>query len=78
MQNFSVRHEFAAKALCNLVVARSNLLRIFEVRQGAGPITPGPEKAQNGAEDVPGEVEMDSQGEGFVNIAKARFKVRSR
>ncbi|KAK7059173.1 mRNA cleavage and polyadenylation factor subunit [Paramarasmius palmivorus] len=75
--NTSTRHEIAARVLCNLVVARSNLLRIFEVREEPAPLPAVVDeeketkrKLKKGAEAVPGEVEMDRQGEGFVNIAK--------
>ena len=75
--NTTTRHEFAARALCNVVVARSSLLRIFEVREEPAPITPQIDdererrsRVRKGTEAVEGEVEMDEQGEGFVNIAK--------
>jgi cleavage and polyadenylation specificity factor subunit 1 len=75
--NASTRHEFAARALCNVVVARSSLLRIFEVREEPAPITPQIDderdrmsRVRRGTEAVEGEVEMDEQGEGFVSIAK--------
>jgi cleavage and polyadenylation specificity factor subunit 1 len=75
--NATARHEFAARALCNVVVARSNLLRIFEVREEPAPIATQAEddrerrsRIRRGTEAVEGEVEMDEQGEGFVNIAK--------
>ncbi|KAG6864394.1 hypothetical protein C0991_009920 [Blastosporella zonata] len=73
--NATTRHEFAARALCNVVIARSSLLRIFEVREE--PAVPQVDdererkKALKGAEAVEGEVEMDEHGEGFVNIAKS-------
>ena len=72
----SPRLEFVARALCNVVVARSNLLRIFEVREEPAPIpTPADDERERKAkarrgEPVEGELEMDQQGEGFVNIAK--------
>ncbi|KAG6812354.1 hypothetical protein H0H92_003254 [Tricholoma furcatifolium] len=73
--NATTRHEFAARALCNVVVARSNLLRIFELREEPAFFHVDDErerrKALKGAEAVEGEVEMDEQGEGFVNIAKS-------
>lgn len=75
--NATTRHELAAKALYNVVVARSSLLRIFEVREEPAPIPTQAEdererraKVRKGTEAVEGEVEMDEQGEGFVNIAK--------
>jgi len=61
-----------------VVVARSSLLRIFEVRQEPAPITPDIDdererrsRVRKGTDAVEGEVEMDEQGEGFVNIAKS-------
>ncbi|KAH0581631.1 hypothetical protein H2248_011332 [Termitomyces sp. 'cryptogamus'] len=73
--NATTRHEFAARALCNVVIARSSILRIFEVREE--PVVPQVDdererkKALKGTEAVEGEVAMDEQGEGFVNIAKS-------
>lgn len=61
--------------LCNLVLARSNLLRIFEVREEQAPF-PSPseegrdERVRKGTEAVEGEAEMDTGGDGFVNISK--------
>ncbi|GLB39375.1 putative CPSF A subunit region [Lyophyllum shimeji] len=73
--NATTRHEFAARALCNVVVARSNLLRIFELREEPAPLQVDDERERRSkarrAEAVEGEVEMDEQGEGFVNIAKS-------
>jgi cleavage and polyadenylation specificity factor subunit 1 len=75
--NAITRHEFTARAICNVVVARSSLLRIFEVREEPAPIMPQTDdererksRVRKGTEAVEGEVEMDEQGEGFVNIAK--------
>lgn len=75
--NPTIRHEFTARALCNVVVARSNLLRIFEVREELAPIHTHTDEererrssVRKGTEAVEGEVAMDGQGEGFVNIAK--------
>ncbi|TFK49248.1 hypothetical protein OE88DRAFT_1662681 [Heliocybe sulcata] len=77
--NPSARQEFAARALCNVVVARSNILRIFEVREEPAPVPEGVEdererrgKVRRGTEAVEGEVEMDEQGEGFVNMGAAK------
>lgn len=71
----SVRHAVASRVLFNLVVARSNLLRIFEVREHVVPISLEAEKererngkVRRGTEPVEGEVEMDESGEGFVNV----------
>ncbi|KAF5351191.1 hypothetical protein D9756_008185 [Leucocoprinus leucothites] len=74
----SVRHEIAARVLCNVVVARSNILRIFEVREEPAPVPTQTDdererkgKTRRGTEAVEGEVEMDEQGEGFVNISQS-------
>ena len=77
--NSSARHEFAARVLCNVVVARTNLIRIFEVREEPAPLPTQPEdererrmKERRGTEAVEGEVEMDRQGEGFVNMGSVK------
>ncbi|EPQ53745.1 hypothetical protein GLOTRDRAFT_107026 [Gloeophyllum trabeum ATCC 11539] len=77
--NATARQEFAARALCNVVVARSNILRIFEVREEPVPIPDNIEderekrgRVRRGTEAVEGEVEMDEQGEGFVNMGAAK------
>lgn len=77
--NSSARHEFAARALCNVVVARTNLIRIFEVREEPAPLPTQAEdererrmKERRGTEAVEGEVEMDRQGEGFVNMGSVK------
>jgi cleavage and polyadenylation specificity factor subunit 1 len=68
------------KVIANLVVARSNLLRIFEVREEAAPL-PSLEEVEGkanagtskvGTEAVEGEVEMDQEGEGFVSVAQVK------
>jgi len=76
----SVRHEVVARVLCNVVVARSNILRIFEVREEPAPVSTQSEdererkgKVRRGTEAVEGEVEMDEQGEGFVNISQVIY-----
>ncbi|KXN84455.1 Protein CFT1 [Leucoagaricus sp. SymC.cos] len=58
----SVRHEIAARVLCNVVVARSNILRIFEVREEPAPVPTQTDdererkgKARRGTEAVEGE-----------------------
>jgi len=67
------------KALYNVVVARSNLIRIFEVRQELAPISTQKEdererraSVRKGTEAVEGEVEMDASGEGFVNMGTVK------
>jgi cleavage and polyadenylation specificity factor subunit 1 len=76
----NIRHEIASRVLCNVVVARSNLLRIFEVREEPAPFPTQADdererkgKTRRGTEAVEGEVEMDEEGEGFVNIAKVIY-----
>ncbi|KAJ7164986.1 CPSF A subunit region-domain-containing protein [Mycena filopes] len=62
----------STRTLCNLVVARSNLLRIFEVCEEQAPFAShGEEQVRKGTEAVEGEVDMDMGGEGFVNISKS-------
>ncbi|KAG8954872.1 mRNA cleavage and polyadenylation factor subunit [Tulasnella sp. 424] len=68
------------KVIANLVVARSSLLRIFEVREEPAPLPTLQEaeaKTKSGAskpgtEAVEGEVEMDREGEGFVSMAQVK------
>ncbi|KIY51579.1 hypothetical protein FISHEDRAFT_56503 [Fistulina hepatica ATCC 64428] len=66
------RHEIPTRVLCNLVLARSNILRIFEVREEPPPINARTDdererraQIRRGTEAVEGEVEMDTAGEGF-------------
>jgi len=63
-----------------VVVARSNILRIFEVREEPAPVSTQNEdererkgKVRRGTGAVEGEVEMDEQGEGFVNISQVIY-----
>ncbi|KIO33745.1 hypothetical protein M407DRAFT_229600 [Tulasnella calospora MUT 4182] len=68
------------KVVANLVVARSSLLRIFEVREEPAPLPTLLEAeaktntgaSKPGTEAVEGEVEMDREGEGFVNMAQVK------
>lgn len=71
----SPRHAIASRALFNLVVARSNILRIFEVREYEAPSVAEKEaererngEVRRGTEAVEGEVAMDDGGEGYVNV----------
>ena len=71
--------EQAGKSLFNVVVARSSLLRIFEVREELAPISPAHDvererraSVRKGTEAVEGEVEMDVSGEGFVNMGAVK------
>ncbi|TFK85251.1 hypothetical protein K466DRAFT_197655 [Polyporus arcularius HHB13444] len=63
------------RALFNVVVARSSLLRIFEVREEPAPVSTQQDdekerhaRVRKGTEAVEGEVEMDGTGDGFVNV----------
>ncbi|EMD34631.1 hypothetical protein CERSUDRAFT_116804 [Gelatoporia subvermispora B] len=67
------------RALFNVVVARSSLLRIFEVREEPAPISSQKEdererraSVRKGTEAVEGEVEMDGSGEGFLNMGSVK------
>ena len=69
----------SSRLLKNLVVARSNHLRIYELRQEQWEPSLEAQYArekQGGTrpdtEAVEGEVEMDAEGEGFVNIGTVR------
>ena len=71
------------RALFNIVVARSNLLRVFEVCEEPVPISTQKDdererraSVRKGTEAVEGEVEMDASGEGFVNIGTVKVNVR--
>ena len=60
-------------ALCNLVVAQSNILRIYEIVEETG-LVGQPSSSRKWAESdvVEGEVGMDAQGEGFVNMGTVK------
>lgn len=69
----------SGSALYNLVVARANILRVFEVKDDPAPISSILEDerqrradVRRGTEAVEGEVEMDRQGEGFVNMGSVK------
>ncbi|KAJ7094010.1 CPSF A subunit region-domain-containing protein [Mycena belliarum] len=66
----------STRILCNLVLARSNLLRIFEVCEEQAPFASpleerGDGRFRQGVEALEGEVEMDGEGDGFINISKS-------
>ena len=72
------------QTLFNVVVARSNFLRIFEVREEAAPISSQRDEerertasVRKGTEAVEGEVEMDASGEGFVNMGSVKVNLRT-
>lgn len=58
------------RSIGNLVIARTNFLRVYEVQEDNLPMQAVMNGTQNrrDTEAVEGEVEMDAQGEGFVNI----------
>ncbi|KAH8992719.1 CPSF A subunit region-domain-containing protein [Lactarius akahatsu] len=66
-------------ALYNVVVARANILRVFEVTENPAPMSSHQDERNRrsdvlrGTEAVEGEVEMDGQGEGFVNMGSVKF-----
>lgn len=72
----------ALGVVTNVVVARQNLLRVFEVRVEAAPLPSQAQvladeqgKARRGTEAVEGEVEMDTGGEGFVSVGAVKVVV---
>jgi cleavage and polyadenylation specificity factor subunit 1 len=76
--------ETGPRVLSNVVVARSNLLRIFEVweqpRQISTLIEDERERradVRRGTEAVEGEVEMDEGGEGWVNMGSVKVNFES-
>ena len=74
----------AGRVLFNVVVARSSLLRIFEVREEPAPISAQEDEkdrrasVRKGTEAVEGEVEMDASGEGFVNMGTVKVNAGNR
>lgn len=67
------------RSLFNVVVARSNVLRIFEVVEELAPMDAQREEERErkaairkGTESVEGEVEMDTDGEGFINLGQIK------
>lgn len=74
----------SGRALFNVVVARSNFLRVFEVREEPTPISTQKDdererraSVRKGTEAVEGEVEMDASGEGFVNMGSVKVNAYS-
>jgi hypothetical protein len=70
---------FSRRSLFNVVVARSNVLRIFEVVEELAPMDTQREEererkavVRKGTESVEGEVEMDADGEGFINLGQIK------
>jgi hypothetical protein len=67
------------RSLFNVVVARSNVLRIFEAVEELAPMDAQREEERErkaairkGTESVEGEVEMDTDGEGFINLGQIK------
>ena len=67
------------RSLFNVVVARSNVLRIFEVVEELAPMDAQHEEERErkaairkGTESVEGEMEMDTDGEGFINLGQIK------
>lgn len=60
--------------MCNLVVACSSFLCVFEVVEQPAPVLQDEEQdrrsVQRGTEAVEGEVEMDKCGDDYINIAR--------
>ena len=68
--------------LVNVVTARSNLLRVYGIREHS-PISDHVEserdkraRVRKGTEAVEGEVEMDQSGEGWVNVGAVKVSAR--
>lgn len=60
-------------ALCNLAVAQSNVLKIYEIVEENGSVGQfSSSRRWMESEAVEGEVEMDTQGEGFVNMGTVK------
>ncbi|EIN09100.1 hypothetical protein PUNSTDRAFT_67240 [Punctularia strigosozonata HHB-11173 SS5] len=71
-------NDFVSRVLTNLVVARSHFLRVFEVWQELAPASSEVDherekraKVRKGTEAVEGEVAMDEDGEGFINVGQS-------
>ena len=71
--------QVTTRVLFNVVVARSNLLRVYEVREELAPISSQKDDererrstVRKGTEAVEGEVEMDASGEGYVNMGSVK------
>ena len=67
------------RTLFNVVVARSSLLRIFEVREEPAPVDAQREdekerraSVRKGTEPVEGEAQMDASGDGFMNVGMVK------
>ncbi|KAG8692927.1 mRNA cleavage and polyadenylation factor subunit, partial [Ceratobasidium sp. 395] len=63
------------RVICNIVVARNSYLRVFEVCEES--ITSPGNNEGSASEPVPGEMEMDAHGDGFINVTELRTAVRT-
>ncbi|KAG9087308.1 mRNA cleavage and polyadenylation factor subunit, partial [Ceratobasidium sp. UAMH 11750] len=63
------------RVLCNIVVARNSYLRVFEVCEESTLSSGNNEGSVS--EPVPGEMEMDAHGDGFINVTELRAAVRT-
>ncbi|KAF8555471.1 hypothetical protein OG21DRAFT_1496241 [Imleria badia] len=68
-----------SSTLVNVVTAKSNLLRVYGIREQPSPISDRVEserdkraRVRKGTEAVEGEVEMDQSGEGWVNMGAVK------
>lgn len=68
----STSHFPRPRVTCNLVVARNNYLRIFDVVEEPTHNTGNTEGSAS--DPVPGEMEMDAHGDGFINITELRVR----
>lgn len=71
-----------SSTLVNVVTAKSNLLRVYGIREQPSPISDRVEserdkraRVRKGTEAVEGEVEMDQSGEGWVNMGAVKVSV---
>ncbi|KAG8744304.1 mRNA cleavage and polyadenylation factor subunit [Ceratobasidium sp. 414] len=63
------------RVLCNIVIARNSYLRVFEVCEES--IVSSGNGEGSASEPVPGEMEMDTHGDGFINVTELRTAVRA-
>jgi hypothetical protein len=61
---------FRPRILFNPVVARNSYLCVFEVSEE--PLSSNGNNEGSASEPVPGEMEMDAHGDGFINVTELR------
>ena len=73
-----------APSLWNIVTAKSNVLRVYDVREQPCIASSHAESEREkrtpirkGTEPVEGEVEMDQEGEGWVNMGSVKVSCRN-